>query len=398
MNAKIVIVLGFLVAAGALVFFGMRKRDGAPPEPPPTGTTGTATQPPPKDRVEITFVYSTEKKEWIDATLAEFAKAHPEIQVNLIGKGSIDAAQEILDDKLRPTMWSPADSLVLHMAMDDWETKYKKPLFAEGSEDAPQPLVITPLVYAIWQDRAEVLQKAAGGTIGWKAIHKAIVSNQGWPAIGGKDAWGFVKLGHTNPTRSNSGLQALLLMTFEFYGKRSGIEVGDLLKPDYQQFVKEIERGVTKFETSTGTFMTDMIRFGPSKYDIAVVYESLAISQLENAQGRWGDLKIYYPSVTLWSDHPCGIVSAAYVTEPQRRAARQLLAFLRSKPEQELALAFGFRPADPSVAVKTTDPKNPFVRLAPYGVSVDVPPAGDLPDVAVARNLLMMWARVVGSK
>jgi predicted outer membrane repeat protein len=31
--------------------------------------------------------------------------------------------------------------------------------------------------------------------------------------------------------------------------------------------------------------MDDMIRFGPSKYDVAVVYESLAISNSRTARG-----------------------------------------------------------------------------------------------------------------
>lgn len=52
------------------------------------------------------------------------------------------------------------------------------------------------------------------------------------------------------------------------------------------KWMKELEGGVARFEESTGTFMTDMIRFGPSKYDVSVVYESLAIAQMENAQGR----------------------------------------------------------------------------------------------------------------
>src|SRR5207302_1259445 len=114
--------------------------------------------------------------------------------------------------------------------------------------------------------------------------------------------------GHTDPTRSNSGLQALLLMTLEYYDKKKGLDVGDLLDPKYQTWVKEIEKGVPKFETSTGAFMTDMIRFGPSKYDIAVVYENLAISQIENAQGKWQTLKLVYPAETLWSDHPVAIL------------------------------------------------------------------------------------------
>src|SRR5438552_13198410 len=117
-------------------------------------------------------------------------------------------------------------------------------------------------------------------------------------------------------------------MSMEFYGKNT-LDVGDLLKPDYQKFVTEIEKGVPKFETSTGTFMTDMIRFGPSKYDIAVVYENLAISQLENAQGRWGNLRVYYPETTVWSDHPAGVLAAEWVTDAQRKAGRAYLAFLR---------------------------------------------------------------------
>jgi len=269
-------------------------------------------------------------------------------------------------------------------------------LFAKGDE-APQPLVITPLVFAIWEDPANVLLKAAGGHVSWKAIHKAVSSNRGWPAIGGKSDWGFVKLGHTDPTKSNSGMQALLLMTLEFHGKTSGLTVADLLKPDYQAFVASVEKGVPKFEASTGAFMTDMIRFGPSKYDIAVVYENLVISQIENAQGRWGNLRIYYPDTTLWSDHPIALLSGDWVIDAEKRAARAFIAFLRSRPMQERALAYGFRPADPSVPIRTADAQNPCTRLAQYGVKVDIPPVATPPDGPVIRNMLTMWSRVVTS-
>ena len=206
-----------------------------------------------------------------------------------------------------------------------------------------------------------------------------------------------MKLGHTDPTRSNSGLQSLLLMTFEYYGKTTGLTVGDLLDPKYQAFVAETEKGVPKFETSTGTFMTDMVRFGPSKYDIAAVYESLAISQLENAQGRWGNLKVYYPAVTLWSDSPVALLKGEWVTPEQTNAARSFVTFLKSKAIQSRALDYGFRPADPSVPIRTPDSKNPFNRLGAYGLTLDLPPAGTVPDGAIIRNLLTMWSRVVGA-
>jgi ABC-type molybdate transport system substrate-binding protein len=403
MKAKIVIVVVFLAVAGIIIWRATSSPSTAPTTDMAADSASvkpaalTTAAPVPKTAAEISFLYGTEKKEWIDAAVAEFAKVHPEIKVTLVGKGSLDAAQSILDGKDKPVLFSPADTLVLNLLDADWQTKNRTEIFAKG-EDAPQPLVITPLVFAIWEDRAEVLLKAAHGHVSWKAIHKAVSSNKGWPAIGGKSDWGFVKLGHTDPTKSNSGMQALLLMTLEHLGKTSGLTVGDLLKPDYQSFVAAVEKGVPRFEASTGTFMTDMIRFGPSKYDIAVVYENLVISQIENAQGRWGNLRVYYPDTTLWSDHPVALLQGDWVTEPQKQAARTFVAFLRSRPMQERALSYGFRPADPSVPIRTSDGQNPYTRLSQYGVKVDIPPVATPPDGPVIRNLLTMWSRVVTNK
>jgi hypothetical protein len=396
MKAKLAIVGAFLLAVIVIIAFtwkGSAGKDTVTADTDASKVPGAQPQPG-SAPVEITMLYSTEKKEWIEAAAIPFRKDHPEIKLTLNAKGSLAGAQAIVDDKEKPTLFSPADSLIMNLAAADWKTKGRSDLFATTGDDAPQSLVITPLLFVIWEDRAQALLKASNGSITWKTIHKAVMSNQGWPAVGGKAAWGFVKLGHTDPTQSNSGLQALYLMSLEFYGKPS-VDVPDLLKPDYQQFIKETEKGVTKFEASTGTFMTDMVRFGPSKYDLAVVYENLAISQIENAQGRWGNLRVYYPSTTLWSDHPAAILQGDWVTDAQKQAARTWLAHLRSRAVQERALAFGFRPGDPTVPVKSADANNPWTKLAPYGIQIDIPTAAKAPEGPVVRNLLTMWSRVV---
>lgn len=398
MNPRVLIVIAFMAALGGVFYLSRHQRG---PEHPAGGQgPGTARPAPPVEVTEISFLYSTEKREWVEAVAAGFQREHPSIRVNLVGRGSIEAAQMILDGREKPTVWSPADSAVLGMLESDWAAEpLRGPLFARDGEEAPQSLVITPLVFVVWEDRARVLLKAnEGRAISWKTIHQAVSSNQGWPAIGGKAEWGFVKLGHTDPTRSNSGLQALLLATLEYYGKRSGLTVGDLLDAKYQEWIRELERGVTRFEPSTGTFMMDMVRFGPSKYDIAVVYENLAITHIASAQGRWGNLKVYYPPLTLWSDHPAAVLQGPWVTPRQKEAARQWLAYLRSQPAQEQALTFGFRPANPKVPIKTADPANPFTRLAEHGIQVDVPPAAEEPEGPVVRTLLTMWTRVVGTR
>jgi Bacterial extracellular solute-binding protein len=346
--------------------------------------------------VELPFEYSTEKKDWLEAAVAEFQRANPKVHVKLIGKGSLEAANAILDGSDKPVLWSPADSLVANLLASDWQTKNQAPLFPPSGDTGPQPLVLSPLVFVVWEERAKVLNDSGNHSqLSWKTIRKAVTSPKGWAGIGGKPTWGFVTLGHTDPNRSNSGMQTIALMAYEYFNITSGLTVEQMLDPKFQDFVRDIERGVQHFESSTGTFMTDMIRFGPSKYDIAVVYESLAVSQLENAQGRWGSLHIYYPPVTIWSDHPVVLLDAPWVTADQKKAGAQLIAFLRSTPIQATALRFGFRPADTSVPMKTTEGTNPFTKSAQYGLSLELPPAAQPPDGAVIRNMLMMWSRVV---
>jgi hypothetical protein len=391
MKTKIPIIALFLLAAGAIVFFQQRGSTGSKPD-------GSAPGSDPKASVEITVLYSTEKQAWLEAATQSFRAAQPDIAVKLVGKGSLDAAQALLDGKEQPTIYSPADSLVLELFKSDWQTKNGTSPFATEGEDAPQPLVLSPLVFVAWEERAQPLLKASGGHITFAALRKAISASQGWPAVGGKPEWGFVRLGHTDPTRSNSGMQALLLMSLEFYKKSSGLTVADVLEPGYQAFVKEVEKGVQKFDASTGTFMTDMVRFGPSRYDIAVVYESLAATQFENAQNRWGNLRVFYPERTIWSDHPAGLLKGSWVTEAQKKAARAYLAHLRARKQQEQALAFGFRPADPAVPLKVADGPDPFARLAQFGLQRDLPPAVVLPDGNVIRNLLTMWSRTVAAR
>jgi hypothetical protein len=403
MKPKVAIILGFLVAVAVIMYFALggkpKPRDDAAPTDPAAKPAKDAT-PPAGPKVVLPFEYSTEKKEWLEAAVADFQRAHPEIEVKLLGKGSLEAEAAILDGTDQPVLWSPADSMVTNLLASDWSTKNNTPLFATQGDAAPPPLLLSPLVFAVWEDRAKVLldSSKSDGQLSWKAIHSAVASPKGWPAIGGKPGWGFVKLGHTDPTRSNSGLQAIALMALEHFGQTKGITVEQLLDPKFQDFLKEIELGVPHFEASTGTFMTDMIRFGPSKYDVAVVYESLAVSQLENAQGRWGSLHIYYPPVTIWSDHPIVLLGGAWVTPAQRAAATQLIAYLRSAPVQATALRFGFRPADPSVPMKTADASNPFTKMTSYGLSLELPPAAEPLDGAVVRNLMMLWSRVVKAR
>ncbi|WNZ60577.1 substrate-binding domain-containing protein [Myxococcus sp. MxC21-1] len=367
MKPAVLIIIGVLTALGGALYLSSRRAAERTEEARPAAQAPVSTR---AVRTEITFLYSTEKKAWVEEAAADFQKTHPLIRVNLVGQGSLEAARAILEGRERPTVWSPADSAVLRMLESDWATDAtREPLFASEGEAAPRPLVKTPLVFVAWEDRAEVLLRASGGgAVSWKVIHDAVSSDQGWPAVGGQPEWGFVKLGHTDPTRSNSGLQALLLASLEFYGKQSGLTVADLLEPRFQTWLSQLERGTGRFEQSTGALMADMVRFGPSRYDIAVVYENLAIAQLSQPPGNWGALKVLYPTLTSWSDHPAAVLDGDWVLPRQREAALEWLRYLHSRPVQQRALAFGFRPADASVPLTPPGEASLFPRW-PRGAS-----------------------------
>jgi ABC-type glycerol-3-phosphate transport system substrate-binding protein len=393
-------ILGMFAAAvlGAFGYVLWRKdnaQPGAVPSPESPGTTAAAgsTAPPP-EVTHVRFLYGTEKKAWLAEALQRFGKDHPEIVVDTVEKGSLDMAQALLDQNERPTLISPADDVALNLLTSDWKQKNGSDLLASDGPDKPQPLVLTPLVLVAWEDRASALS-GSEKTLTFSHLRDAIKNPKGWPGVGGKPDWGFVKLGHTNPTRSNSGLQALILIAYEFGKKRSGLEVHDVLDEKFQSFLKDIEKGVPKFGDSTGSFMQEMVLYGPSKYDVVVTYENLAIQYIPSAQGRWGNLRVFYPPQTMWSSHPVALLSGDWVTPAQRAAARQLIAYLRDKPEQQRALALGFRPANPEVPVLSNDTESPFKKAEAFGVHADPGSVVEPPPGPVIRNLMELWNRQI---
>ena len=115
MKPKLAIVIVFLAAVGVILYIavGRKSSGGDPPAGDrPRPVVGSAAAVPAGPEVEVPFEYSTEKKDWLEAAVAEFHKSHPRTRIKLIGKGSLEAATAILDGSDKPVLWSPADSLV----------------------------------------------------------------------------------------------------------------------------------------------------------------------------------------------------------------------------------------------------------------------------------------------
>lgn len=352
---------------------------------------------PKPEPIKIDLLYSTEKEQWLSEVISDFYATHPTvdgrpIQINLAQMGSREMVLSVMDGEQTPTIISPASSLQTAILENLSTSKFGRPLIVAKDTRSCQTVLTTPLVLVAWKERANVLWGSTLPNDAWQRIHDSVVNPNGWQAFG-KPEWGYVKFGHTNPLKSNSGFMTLVLITYDYFDISSGLSSNDILSDhEYQHWLVEIESTINNFGDSTGTYMKDIIVYGPSVYDIVAVYESTAIEQADNALGKYGELQIYYPPQTILSDHPFCVLDANWVTDSQKKAANVFITYLLSTHAQELAMMkYGFRPVDPSISLDK--PGSPFSIYKTNGLQTDLPAMIQLPEGDVLNTLLDFWSR-----
>ncbi|HLX06926.1 MAG TPA: substrate-binding domain-containing protein [Thermoanaerobaculia bacterium] len=336
---------------------------------------------------EIGIAYGTEKERWLQWAAERFADTADgkHVKVDLIPMGSLEGAQAVLAGDTRIHVWSPASSLYKDVFVQEWQLKHNASPFKREEN-----LALSPMVFVMWKERYDAFV-AKYHEVSFKTLGQALAEGSGWEAIAGKPEWGLFKLGHTHPNQSNSGLATLVLMAYDYRGKTRGLALADILDPGFNAWEQSFERAVSGLSNSTGNMMRDMVLRGPSAYDAVVVYESVAIDYLKNAEGRWGELRVDYPRRNLWNENPYYILDAPWSSREQREAAGKFLDFLLSEPIQRQSLAHGFRPGNPAVPVRFAG--SPFVDDQRFGLRVDLGTVCEAPPAEVINNLLAGWER-----
>ncbi len=380
-------------AYGAWAMFA-RKPIGQATSPTGSNPDPVVSAPlPPGKTIEIGIAYGSEKERWLKWAADEFAKTKDgsRISINLIKMGSLEGAQALLAGDQRIQVWSPASALYTDIFVQEWSIKYNtnKPFVRQDQ------LALSPMVFVFWAERYDAFI-AKYGSVSFDAVGSALREPGGWDAIAQKPEWGVFKFGHTHPNESNSGLQTLTLMAYEFHKKNRGLVLKDILNPAFQSWMNTLESGVTGLSNSTGNMMRDMVLRGPSSYDGLFVYENVVVDYLKNAEGRWGELRVAYPKQNMWSDHPYYIIDAPWSSSDQRLAAGKFLDFLLTDPIQRAALNHGFRPGNPAVPIKF--PESPFTLYQKSGLLVDIASVCEPPKADVINNLLAIWQRNQGSR
>jgi Ca-activated chloride channel family protein len=328
----------------------------------------------PANAVEVSIVYGSEKKAWMDDVVASFnasGATTPDgkpIVVTATPMGSADSLNRILNGELKPTVWSPASTILVPVANQRWAQANSG---AALVGDNPPQLVLSPVVIAMWEPMARALGWPEK-PLGWTEIADLAASGKTWADFG-RPEWGALQFGHTHPDYSNSGITSIIAIAYAATGKTRGLTVADVQDPNTAEFMQHIQSGVIHYGESTGFFGTQMFTRGPGYLSAAVLYENLVIESRDRE--RYPNLAlpvaaIYPREGTFWSDHPYAILNAPWVDADQRAGAEVFQRYLLERPQQELALRYGFRPADlnvplaaPIIAENGVDPQQPKTLL-----------------------------------
>jgi Ca-activated chloride channel family protein len=341
--------------------------------------------------LDLDVLFSSEKKEWATEAFAAFNAQGVaiadgrHIRVRATFGGSIEPIEGIVAGTTRPHVFSPASSIVLPLLQDQWtgaKGATEKPIVG-----TPEPLVLSPVVLAMWEPMARALGWPEK-KLGWSDVAALARSQEGWRAKGHPE-WGDFRFGHTHPEYSNSGLISVLAEVYAGVKKTRDLTEGDVAAPATRKFLTDIEGAVVHYGRSTGFFFDALSHHGPAYLSAAVLYENLVVSSSQSAQAAslpFPLVCVYPREGTQWADHPFAVLDAPWVGPPEREAAGKLKEFLLSRAMQERAMTrYGFRPALVDVAVGSpidaahgADPKEPQTLLG-------------LPGVRLLRSVIDVW-------
>lgn len=311
--------------------------------------------------------------------------------MQLLADGWPDEAQ----NGPRPVVWSPASSAWAAI-LNQKRAEAGQPPMAPPAK----PFMLTPLVIAMPRPMATALGWPTT-PIGYREILDLARDPQGWGAKGHPE-WGPFRLGKTNPLFSTSALSATIAQFYAATGKTTGLTLEDLNRPEVDAFARGVESAVVHYGDITLTFLNNWYRNDRRgtalTYVSAVAVEEKSVIDYNrgNPDGildpgeqprppRVPLVAVYPKEGTLFSDNPFIVLDAPWVTARQKEAARAFERFVQRPEAQRRVVAFGFRPGNPEVPIRSPID-------AAHGVDPNQPTSVlGVPDPPVLARLLDLW-------
>jgi hypothetical protein len=391
-NRTRAIFIGILAAAVLIVVISLALRGTAADEPAP----GLTVERP--EAVSIRILTALPVEPWVRSAAqafnaGDYAVDGVPIEVEVVGMDGLtalgrwdrnefgaletDVRPEDLTEEERqaledfPTAWIPDSRYLVELANASFKERLGRDVFLTDGEYRARPIAISLFAWGLYASRADVLEEHFG-EINWETIHDAATARGGWPELGGEPSWGFFKLVVPNPSKNVGGLAAMISAAGEYYG-RTDISVEDVTNPEFQAWLSELMGAVTDFSSASAYTAEDFALFGYSVGDGGQLLESDLLQNMQGILTRWEDpLKIVYPSYVTWFDFPFTVWVGPETSALKKNAALEFQRFLLSDEQQQAALAYGLRPANPNIPVNAAE-DSLFVQWQDQGVQAVVP-------------------------
>jgi hypothetical protein len=242
-------------------------------------------------------------------------------------------------------------------------------------ETTTSPIARSPLVLVVRSDRNAVLQSTpqCGGAVTWKCLGQ--VAGQPWDAIGGQTQWGRVRPGHSDPTRSATGLLVLSQATSEFLANEqySRFDLQD--NDDYGDWLTGLEQAVPATARTSASPFLDLLQ-QPAFDAVGTIEAEAGPALARAARDRRSQLTLLYPEPVITAN----VVLATVAGAPGGAAVDDLAA---SDALHESLAQAGWRVAG--------QPRAEGVRVTPA-----LRPVSGLPDAGVLVALQDTWRGTVG--
>lgn len=312
---------------------------------------------PPRNAISITVKANTSLKPWLEAAIVDFNDSRIKtatdkpIYVFLNSEESGQAVIKMTSGEPQPDLWIPDDQVWV-----DLLSEQGNPDFQDNCNSVAQ----SPLVIALWQPIAESLGWP-GRDLGWLDVGSLAADPSAWDYYSGGQFGNSLRLGHTHPGLSATGVGTLLAVVQAAQSKSEAVSVEEIQLPIVQASVGAFEGAVSWFSSSTYTLGQTMRERGVNFLGAAIMYESTVF------QISGGDptiVPIYPFEGTFVARHPACMNNSK--SEGTQEAVSLFRQFLIGEEAQQLALENGLRPINPNVPLG-----EPLIQT--YGVDVSQP-------------------------
>lgn len=366
----------------------------------------------PANAIEISIIYAPESRDYMVQFIPAFNEAYRRgtnpvtgqalrsderpIYVTGVDGSSGTVMQGIVNAVLTPNSENIARPTIFQPSVSHWlalaNYLARRDLFDLANS---RPTANAPVVMAIWESRLEAIRRTVGyQDVGWEELLMVIESENGWQDFGLPDARRTIFYGHTDPFISSTGLSTLIATYYAaareegFTGRR--LTMAQVSDEAVREGVRRIESLIRHYSQRTTEFK-NYIAQGPDYLDFVALEENdlIAINRGLTEYKPPEKLVALYPKEgTFWHEHPMGIVNADWVTPEQREAARVFVDYVLMPAQQQVIMSFGFRPANPEVALG-------FPFEDQYGVTQSGPSTLlDVPDPDVVAAIQESWSFV----